>query len=150
MENDAFIQNHEFSMGSAGRNSMLMISSQKLRIIVYDIFLDPKQKGTLVTDKYKNYPKTGNEIVLNKVDVYYLDIPLKEIKSVTPITHNEAGGFFLLGKNIFFGIRIKTKQGNVYDLDTTMSSAYCTEINSHLLKSENTNVSDEVVNIENS
>lgn len=101
MENDAFIQNHEFSMGSAGRNSMLMISSQKLRIIVYDIFLDPKQKGTLVTDKYKNYPKTGNEIVLNKVDVYYLDIPLKEIKSVTPITHNEAGGFFYWVK-IFF------------------------------------------------
>ena len=30
MENDGFIQNNEFSIGSAGRNSMLMVSNQKL------------------------------------------------------------------------------------------------------------------------
>jgi hypothetical protein len=141
MENDAFIQNNEFSMGSVGRYSMLMVSNQKLRVIVYKMY----SNFSKVIDVYKNYPSTGTDIILNGINVYYLDIPLQEIRSITPISESEAGGIW---DKINFGLRINTQQGVIYDVDTTMSSAYCAEINSHLIKTVNTTDSDELVDLE--
>jgi hypothetical protein len=114
MENDSFIQKNNFNFGFVGMYSISLISKNKLRVIVHNINLGNVE----ISDNYTNFPRQGTNMVLNGINVYYFDLSFSEIKSINP----EEG----------FGVKIETKDGVQYQLDTSFAHLLCSEINQNL------------------
>jgi hypothetical protein len=81
-----------------------------------------------ISDIYINYPRQGVDILLNGKNVYHFDIPMANIKSAEPIVQGDAGGFGVLN-SLNFGIRIKTLQDEIFDIDTPFSKEFSEQIN---------------------
>lgn len=144
MENDPFIQQNGFVLGSVSNYAMLMVSTQNVRIIVHNTRVNMNNTSYDISEIYKNYPRQGTDIVLNGINVYHLDIPISEIQFVNTLLNQDVTDMPFVGK-LNFGIRIQTKRGVIYDVDTRMSAAFCAEINNQLAKSEKSEKIEDIV-----
>lgn len=144
LEKDAFFQENNFHLASFSKYSMLAVSSSIVRIVNVTSTVQIRERSKThrklvdfrsynISEIYPNYPSNGNDFILNGKTVYYIDLPVLEIKSVQTIIQEEATSLGFLKTNIKnssnFGVRITTKQDVIYDLDTPFSKEFCDEIN---------------------
>ena len=125
MENDPFVQSNNFKLGSSSMFCMLMISDEILRVIVYNTKIKIDKSTVDVAEIYKDYPRQGTDMMLNGLNVYFLDIYIKDIVLVKPINITEAGNNTPLFGKILFGIYLQLKDGTVYVIDTKIPKEFC-------------------------
>jgi hypothetical protein len=128
LEKDPFFQQNNFSMGSYGGYSLLAVSDSIVRVVNFNSSIQVHRTNYDISEVYKNYPRQGIDIVLNGINVYHFDIPIATIKSAEPIVQGDAGGFGVLN-SLNFGIRIKTLQDEIFDIDTPFSKEFSEQIN---------------------
>jgi hypothetical protein len=114
-----------------GLYSFIAISPSVLRIVNINPTIYINKRTYKIYEIYKNYPKKGLEIDLNGYHLYYLDIPISELKEISFVNQGESGWRFL-AKGMKFGIRIQTLSGDIYDVDTPFQKEFCDEINKFL------------------
>jgi hypothetical protein len=146
LEKDAFFQENNFNLASFSKYSILSVSNTIIRIVNVTSLVQIREVDRRVhlrmydiSKIYKNYPSHGNDLTLNGKTVYYIDLPILEIKSVNAILHGDVTELGFFSTNVKdssnFGIRITTKQEVIYDVDTPFSKEFCEEINSLMLLS---------------
>jgi hypothetical protein len=131
LETDPFFQNGSFTLAGNGLYSFIAISPSVLRIVNINPTIYINRRTYKIYEIYKNYPKKGLEIDLNGYHLYYLDIPISELKEISFVNQGESGWRFL-AKGMKFGIRIQTLSGDIYDVDTPFQKEFCDEINKFL------------------
>ncbi len=148
LEKDAFFQENNFNLASYSKYSMLAVSNTIIRIVNVTSIVQIRELSKThrklvefpsynISEVYPNYPSHGNDLTLNGKTVYYIDLPVLEIKSIQKILQEEATGLGFLKTSVLdnsnFGIRITTKQDVIYDVDTPFSKEFCDEINNLIL-----------------
>jgi hypothetical protein len=131
---DPFFQNGSFNVVSNGEKSFIAVSSFKVTIVNINTIIVINRKTFSLLEIYKNYPKIEKQTTINGYNLYNIDIPTAEISEVNQINQGEAGWPFAIGKNMNYGIRIKAKDGTIYDVDTQFPKEICAEINKSLSK----------------
>ena len=134
LQEDAFFQNSDFSIGAYGQYSLIAVSKSFIRIVnvkstisVYPALYD-------IAEVFPNYPQQGIAINLGGFNTYYVDVPIDTIDKVITIKNKDTGGFVFLD-NRNFGIRLETKENVKIDIDTAFGKEFCEEI-SPLLTSQ--------------
>jgi hypothetical protein len=125
---DPFFQNGGYNLVSNGEKSFIAVSSSKITIVNINTIIVINRKTFSLLEIYKNYPKIEKQTTINGYNLYYIDIPITDISEVIQINQGEAGWQYI-GKNMNYGIRIKAKDGTIYDVDTTFPKEICAEIN---------------------
>ena len=133
LEKDPFFQNNNFTMASYSQYSMIAVSNSIFRLVNIKSSIQVSRTNYDISEVYINYPRQGIDIVLNGMNVYHFDIPIATIKSAEPILQGDAGGFGVLN-SLNFGIRIKTINDAIYDIDTPFSKEFSDQINSFIPK----------------
>jgi hypothetical protein len=156
LEKDAFFQENNFNLASYSKYSMLAVSNTIIRIVNVTSIVQIRERNKQsqlykpalsrqlvqfksydISEVYPNYPSHGNDLTLNGKAVYYIDLPVLEIKSVQAILQGDVTELGFLRTSVKdssnFGIRITTKQEVIYDVDTPFSKEFCEEINNLML-----------------
>lgn len=149
LEKDAFFQENNFHLASFSKYSMLAVSSTIVRIVNVTSTVQIRERSKThrklvdfrsynISEIYPNYPSNGIDFTLNGKTVYYIDLPVLEIKSFQTIIQEKATSLGFLKTNVLdnsnFGIRITTIQDVIYDVDTPFANEYCNELNKFLNK----------------
>jgi hypothetical protein len=134
LKSDPFFKEGSFTLAGNGLYSFIAVSQTVLRIVNINPTIYINRRTYKIYEIYKKYPKNGLEIDLNGYHLYYLDIPISELKEVSFINQGDAGWPFL-AKGMKFGIRIQTLSGDIYDVDTPFQKEFCDEINKFLNRS---------------
>lgn len=148
LEKDAFFHENNFNLASYSKYSMLAVSNTIIRIVNVTSIVQIRERSKThrklvefpsynISEVYPNYPSHGNDLTLNGKAVYYIDLPVLEIKSVQAILQGDVTELGFLSTSVKdssnFGVRITTKQEVIYDVDTTFSKEFCDEINNLML-----------------
>jgi hypothetical protein len=133
LQTDPFFQQNNFSLASYSQFSLIAVSNSVVRIVNIKSIIRVHRSNYDISEVYKNYPRQGIDIVLNGMNVYHFDIPIVNIKSAETILVGDAGGFGVLN-SLNFGIRIKTINDEIYDIDTPFSKEFSDQINSFIPK----------------
>jgi hypothetical protein len=134
LKSDPFFKEGSFTLAGNGLYSFIAVSQTVLRIVNINPTIYINRRTYKIYEIYKKYPKNGLEIDLNGYHLYYLDIPISELKEVSFINQGDAGWPFL-AKGMKFGIRIQTLSGDIYDVDTPFQKEFFDEINKFLNRS---------------
>jgi hypothetical protein len=148
LEKVSFFQENKFNLASFSKYSMLAVSSTIVRIVNVTSILQIRERSKThrklvefpsynISEVYPNYPSHGNDLTLNGKALYYIDLPVLEIKSVQAILQGDVTELGFLSTSVKdssnFGIRITTKQEVIYDVDTPFSKEFCDVINNLML-----------------
>jgi hypothetical protein len=148
LEKVSFFQENKFNLASFSKYSMLAVSSTIVRIVNVTSILQIRERSKThrklvefpsynISEVYPNYPSHGNDLTLNGKALYYIDLPVLEIKSVQAILQGDETELGFLSTSVKdssnFGIRITTKQEVIYDVDTPFSKEFCDVINNLML-----------------
>jgi hypothetical protein len=134
LSKDPFFTQENYTLGSGGIYTILAIGKEKLCVVNVKSTILINKRHYNIVEIYKNYPdKDWKEIKLLGNIANYLEIPTEQISSVHPINQGEAGWQFL-AKKMNFGIRLKMKNDDVIDIDTTFPAEFCEEISAYLTK----------------
>jgi hypothetical protein len=133
MYKDPFFEKSNFTLVANGPKSFIAISLEKITIVNINSIIRIQNANHDITEIYKNYPKRGVEVEINGYNLYYFEIPVSEIIEINQINQGEAGWRYL-GKGMQYGVRFKTKQNIIYDVDTLFPNEICAEINLHCKK----------------
>jgi len=148
LEKVSFFQENKFNLALFSKYSMLAVSSTIVRIVNVTSIVQIRERSKThrklvefpsynISEVYPNYPSHGNDLTLNGKAVYYIDLPVLEIKSVQAILQGDVTELGFLSTSVKdssnFGIRITTKQEVIYDVDTPFSKEFCDVINNLML-----------------